>query len=259
MAVLTPRLEEVPTLIMLLYRNDPMPPALCDVPVLTEYYLDPQRQAARSHTGGHAVASENASRSVSPLTNGVPWYDLHSRPSQMQTQPAPSVPRDVLANSTDAGDQKKQCESATTNTVNAFPAPVSDGQEGHRQGKLATAPKSLSENQRAAESRAGEPRQTRSKSTPVGPEEVSTQEAADLLGESKDTVIGRIKCGELRARNAAGPNSTRPRYLILKEDVIRLRNAYVTATPPDKLRHQPQVPRFKARGAKQPKHIKLKA
>lgn len=259
MAVLTPRLEEVPTLLMMLYRGDPTPPALCDVPVLTEYYLDPQRQAARSHTGGHSVASENASRSVSPLTNGVPWYGLHSRPSQMQTQPAPSVPRDVLANSTDAGDQKKQCERVTTNTGNAFPTPVSTGQEGHRQGERVTAPKPPSENRRATEPRARRPRQTRSKPASIGPEEVSTQEAADLLGESKDTVIGRIKCGELRARNAAGPNSTRPRYLILKEDVIRLRNAYVTATPPDKLRHQPQVPQLKARGAKRPKHIKLKA
>ena len=70
--------------------------------------------------------------------------------------------------------------------------------------------------------------------------------------------MARIRHGELRARNVAAPGAKTPRYRILKEDVIRIRNAYTTATPPDKPPRKSKGRRMAAGGAKQHKHFKLK-
>lgn len=60
------------------------------------------------------------------------------------------------------------------------------------------------------------------------PREVSTDEAAIILGVSKDTVLKLRSSGLLPFRNAAPPGSSRPAYRIPLESVIRLRTTYDT-------------------------------
>ena len=63
------------------------------------------------------------------------------------------------------------------------------------------------------------------------PKEVSTEEAAAILGVSKDTVLKLRAEGLLEFRNAAPPGSSRPVYRYPLESVVRLRTAYETDEP----------------------------
>lgn len=85
------------------------------------------------------------------------------------------------------------------------------------------------------------------------PKEVSTEEAAAILGVSKDTVLKLRAEGLLEYRNAAPPGSSRPVYRYPQESVVRLRTAYETDEPtPAMPREQP---RRVARGKRLYKHI----
>lgn len=63
------------------------------------------------------------------------------------------------------------------------------------------------------------------------PEEVSTTEAAEILGVCKHTVLAYIRSGILPARNAAPPNSSRPAYRLPLADVVELRTTYQREQP----------------------------
>ena len=63
------------------------------------------------------------------------------------------------------------------------------------------------------------------------PKEVSTEEAAEILGLSKDTVLKFRAAGLLQYRNAAPPGSTRPVYRFLLDSVLHLRTSYDTDEP----------------------------
>lgn len=72
------------------------------------------------------------------------------------------------------------------------------------------------------------------------PKEVSTEEAAVILGLSKDTVLKLRSAGLLEFRNAAPPGSSRPVYRFLLDSVVRLRTSYETDEPtPAMPREQP--------------------
>jgi hypothetical protein len=73
------------------------------------------------------------------------------------------------------------------------------------------------------------------------PKEVSTEEAAAILGVTKDTVLKLRAEGLLEFRNAAPPGSNRPVYRYPLESVVRLRTAYETDDP------TPAVPREQPR------------
>lgn len=73
------------------------------------------------------------------------------------------------------------------------------------------------------------------------PKEVSTEEAAAILGVSKDTVLKLRASGLLEFRNAAPPGSSRPVYRYPLESVVRLRTSYETDDPiPAMPREQPR-------------------
>lgn len=87
-------------------------------------------------------------------------------------------------------------------------------------------------------------------------EEVSAQQAAVILGVSKDTVLANLKGGVLPYRNIATPNSSRPTYRIPLDKVRELRKSYTVeppATPPPP--RQPTRRRAKATGATKYKHL----
>jgi len=63
------------------------------------------------------------------------------------------------------------------------------------------------------------------------PKEVSTQEAAEILGVSKDTVLRLKKAGQLEYRNAAPPGSARPVYRFTLRSVVELRTTYTRDVP----------------------------
>ncbi len=71
------------------------------------------------------------------------------------------------------------------------------------------------------------------------PKEVSTEEAATILGLSKDTVLKLRAAGLLEFRNAAPPGSSRPVYRFLLDSVVRLRTSYETDEPTPKIPQQP--------------------
>ena len=71
------------------------------------------------------------------------------------------------------------------------------------------------------------------------PREVSTEEAATILGLSKDTVLKLRAAGMLEFRNAAPPGSSRPVYRFLLESVVRLRTSYETDEPTPEIPRQP--------------------
>jgi len=63
------------------------------------------------------------------------------------------------------------------------------------------------------------------------PPEVSTAEAAQLLGVSKDTVLKLKDDGLLEYRNAAAPSSSRPIFLFSLQSVMTVRTTYRTDSP----------------------------
>ncbi len=87
------------------------------------------------------------------------------------------------------------------------------------------------------------------------PEEVSTDEAAEVLGVSKDTVLAYYRAGLLPARNIAPPRSSRPVYRFLKEAVLKLRTTYEVPESPSPPRPE-EGPRRPVKGQKKYKHLK---
>lgn len=85
------------------------------------------------------------------------------------------------------------------------------------------------------------------------PKEVSTEEAANILGLSKDTVLKLRSAGLLQFRNTAPPGSSRPIYRFPLESVLQLRTSYETDEPPPKLPKEPY--RRQAKGKRKYKYI----
>lgn len=88
------------------------------------------------------------------------------------------------------------------------------------------------------------------------PKEVSTAEAARILGVSKDTVLKLKAKGLLEYRIASPPGSCRPVFRFLLQSVLRLRTGYEADEPtpgfPRESARRHAVPRIKKY-----KHVKL--
>lgn len=63
------------------------------------------------------------------------------------------------------------------------------------------------------------------------PEEVSTQQAAAILGCCKHTVLHYMEAGLLEWRNAAPPSSARPVFRFTLRSVLDIRLGYKTGSP----------------------------
>jgi|ERR1019366_3787261 hypothetical protein len=85
------------------------------------------------------------------------------------------------------------------------------------------------------------------------PREVSTEEAAGILGQSKDTVLKLRSAGVLPFRNAAPPDSTRPSYRYPLAAVIQLRTTYDTEEQTPRMPTEPG--RRQAKGKRKYKYI----
>jgi hypothetical protein len=85
------------------------------------------------------------------------------------------------------------------------------------------------------------------------PRELSTEEAAIILGQSKDTVLKLRSEGVLPFRNAAPPGSSRPVYRFPLEAVVKLRTTYETDEPTPRMPKQPG--RRQAKGKRKYKYI----
>lgn len=68
--------------------------------------------------------------------------------------------------------------------------------------------------------------------------EVSTSEAAKLLGVSRDVVLAYRAEGLLPYRNVSPPSSSRPSYRYPREAVMRLRNSYGTEATQEPVRRE---------------------
>jgi excisionase family DNA binding protein len=87
------------------------------------------------------------------------------------------------------------------------------------------------------------------------PAEVSTAEAARILGVSKDTVLELKKAGLLEYRNTGSPDSCRPVYAFSLRSVLEVRTTYQRDTPPY---HRPEAPhRHQVKGKRKYKHFTL--
>jgi excisionase family DNA binding protein len=84
--------------------------------------------------------------------------------------------------------------------------------------------------------------------------EVSTADAAKILGVSKDTVLRLQTAGELPFRNAAPPGG-RPVFRFPLEAVLKLRHGYQTEEP--RMDFQKDPPRRPAKGKKKYKHLQV--
>ena len=69
-------------------------------------------------------------------------------------------------------------------------------------------------------------------------EEVTTKEAAEILGVSKDTVLRLKKAGHLEYRDAATPGSSRSTFRFPLTSVLKIRTSYTTDIPPGKFRRE---------------------
>jgi len=87
------------------------------------------------------------------------------------------------------------------------------------------------------------------------PEEVTTAEAAEILGCDTKTVRNYLRSGLLRWRNIAPPTSTRPEYRIELESVLAIRTGY--RTTPVIERKPKVVSRRSIATTFNPKHISL--
>jgi hypothetical protein len=87
------------------------------------------------------------------------------------------------------------------------------------------------------------------------PREVSTAEAASILGISKDTVLELKKAGLLEYRNTGSPDSCRPVYAFSLRSVLEVRTTYQRDVPPY---HRPEAPhRHQVKGKRKYKHFTL--
>jgi hypothetical protein len=87
------------------------------------------------------------------------------------------------------------------------------------------------------------------------PEEVSTAQAARILGVSKDTVLAYREKGLLPFRNLAPPGSTKPVYVFPLEAVVKLRTTYQTEQPASPVQAEPA--RRRVKGRRKYKHVVL--
>ena len=92
------------------------------------------------------------------------------------------------------------------------------------------------------------------------PEELSTQEAARVLGCCKHTVLQFQEEGLLEWRNAAPPSSQRPLFRFTLRSVLELRLAYQRGSPRPPGPFTPKLrPRRSAPATQyQPKHLRRK-
>ncbi len=88
------------------------------------------------------------------------------------------------------------------------------------------------------------------------PEEVSTEDAAKILGQSKDTVLKYRESGLLEFRNAAPPDSTRPVFRFTLQSVLNLRKSYETNEPAPRFPKESPRRRVSPQARKY-KHVKL--
>jgi len=89
--------------------------------------------------------------------------------------------------------------------------------------------------------------------SPQLPEEVSTVQAADILGVSKDTVLAYRQKGLLPFRDLAPPGSTKPIYMFPLEAVVKFRTTYQTEQPAPRQQNMP--PRRRVKGERRYKHL----
>ena len=89
------------------------------------------------------------------------------------------------------------------------------------------------------------------------PKEVSTAEAARILGVSKDTVLKLKEAGLLEYRNLAPPTSIRGVFRFLLASVLELRNNYQTDFPTPPSQTQPQRRRIRQKEQPKFKHLRL--
>lgn len=87
------------------------------------------------------------------------------------------------------------------------------------------------------------------------PREVSTAEAAKILGISKDTVLKLKSAGLLEYRNTGSPDSCRPVFAFTLRSVIELRTSYDRDMPVP--RQRPDPPRRRVKGERKYKHLNL--
>lgn len=87
------------------------------------------------------------------------------------------------------------------------------------------------------------------------PREVSTAEAAKILGISKDTVLKLKSAGLLEYRNTGSPDSCRPVFAFTLRSVIELRTNYDRDMPVP--RQRPDPPRRRVKGERKYKHLNL--
>ncbi len=88
------------------------------------------------------------------------------------------------------------------------------------------------------------------------PDEVSTKEAAEILGVCKDTVIAYLEAGLLLSRSITLPGSTRPVYRIPRAAVVKMRTTYEVAESAAPLPPQ-EPPRRRVKGERKYKHLRL--
>jgi hypothetical protein len=87
------------------------------------------------------------------------------------------------------------------------------------------------------------------------PKEVSTAEAARILGVSKDIVLKLKAAGLLEYRNTAPPDSFRPVFAFPLRSVLELRTSYERDTPLPRRPKDP--PRRRVRCDRKYKHLRL--
>jgi predicted ArsR family transcriptional regulator len=92
------------------------------------------------------------------------------------------------------------------------------------------------------------------------PAEVSTQEAAAILGCCKHTVLQYLEEGLLEWRNIAPPSSNRPIYRFTLRSVTELRLAYQrgSARPPQASKATEKKRRSKPAFDYKPQHLRRK-
>jgi|GEM_PF-6476260 len=87
------------------------------------------------------------------------------------------------------------------------------------------------------------------------PKEVTTEQAARILGCSKDTVLKLKRAGLLEWRNAAPPGSARPNFRFTLTSVMTLRTTYEVDEPP--IRPAKEPTRRRRKSDKRFKHLNL--
>ena len=88
------------------------------------------------------------------------------------------------------------------------------------------------------------------------PAEVSTAQAAEILGVSKDTVLEYKRKGLIPYRDLAPPGSTKPVFMFPLDAVVGLRTSYQTDDPAHEVPREPS--RRSVKGRRKFKHLVIK-